>query len=71
MGNKKDTVWVMEIFESRAKSKILKVYEFATMGEMAYVLNMKPSVVYNFYHQLIHPRDTLNFVNIYQRKIIC
>jgi hypothetical protein len=68
MGNKKDMVWVMELFGSKEKSKILKVYEFCTMGDIACVLDLKPSVIYNFYHRLIRPRGSLACVNIYQKK---
>ena len=70
MGNKKDMVWVMELFGTKEKSKILKVYEFCTMGDIAYVLDMKPLVIYNFYHRLIRPRGSLKCVNIYQKKIM-
>ena len=63
-------VWVMELFGSKEKSKILKVYEFCTMGDIAYVLDMKPSVIYNFYHRLTRPRGSLACVNIYQKKIM-
>ena len=38
----------MELFGSKEKSKILKTYEFCTMGDIAYVLDMKTSVIYNF-----------------------
>ena len=68
MGNKKDMVWVMELFGSKEKSKTLKTYEFCTMGDIAYVMDMKPSVIYNFYHRLIRPRGSLACVNIYQKK---
>ena len=70
MGNKKDMVWVMELFGTKEKSKILKTYEFCTIGDIAYVLDMKPSVIYNFYHRLIRPRGSLKCVNIYQKKIM-
>ena len=63
-------VWVMELFGTKEKSKILKTYEFCTIGDIAYVLDMKPSVIYNFYHRLIRPRGSLACVNIYQKKIM-
>ena len=51
------------------KKALVKVYEFTTIRQVAYVLDMKPSTVSNFYHSLIAPRGNLNFVNIYQKKI--
>lgn len=70
MGNKKASVWVVELFTNKAKTQMLKVYEFSTVKEIAYVLNMKPTTVSNFYHQLIHPRGNLEYVTIYQKKIV-
>lgn len=69
MGNKKNSVWVVQLFTTKEKHELLKTYEFATVREIAYVLNVKPSTVSNFYHQLIRPRDVLNCVNIYQKQI--
>ena len=58
MGNKKDMAWVLEIFTTLDKTEILKVYEFMTMGDIAYVLNLKSSVISNYYHGLIKPRGS-------------
>ena len=52
------------------KDQILKVYEFSTIKEIAYVLSMKPTTISNFYHSLILPRDALKYVNIFQREIL-
>jgi hypothetical protein len=57
MGNKKDMIWVLEIFANTDKSAILKVYEFATIRHVAYVLNLKPSTISNYYHSLIRIRE--------------
>ena len=70
MGNKKDRVWVLELFGSQDKSEILKVYEFCTMGDIAYVLNMKTTTLFNFYHNLIKARGVLEYVNIYPKNIV-
>ena len=69
MGNKKDAVWIVELFTSKTKNKRLKVYELNTIKEIAYIFNMKPSTISNYYHSLIRPRGALQYANIYQRKI--
>ena len=68
MGNKKNSVWVVELYTSKEKDELVKVYEFTTIRQVAYVLDMKPSTISNFYHSLIAPRGNLNYVNIYQKK---
>ena len=70
MGNKKDMIWVLEIFANTDKSAILKVYEFATIRHVAYVLNLKPSTISNYYHSLIRPRGVLQYLNIYQKRLV-
>jgi len=42
MGNKKNCVWILELFMDRGKAQLLKVYEFNTMRDVGYVLNMTP-----------------------------
>ena len=70
MGNKKNMVWVLEIFTTAEKTEILKVYEFMTMSDIAYVLNLKSSVISNYFHELIKPRGALKYTNIYQTYIV-
>ena len=69
MGNKKNSVWVVELYTSKDKDELLKVYEFTTIRQVAFVLDMKPSTISNFYHRLIAPRGNLQFVNLYQKNI--
>jgi hypothetical protein len=63
-------VWILEIYVDREKAQLLKVYEFNTMRDVGYVLNMTPSTVSNFYHNLINARGNLEYINIYQKKIM-
>lgn len=70
MGNRKDIIWVMEVFTNEGKNNILKTYLFDTLVEVAYVLDMKPTIIYNFYHTLINPRGKLKYITIYQKQII-
>ena len=60
-------MWVLEVFCDMEKTQPLKICIFATVNEVAYVLGMKPSVVYNYYHSLIAPRGTLRYVNLYKK----
>jgi hypothetical protein len=68
MGNKKNCVWILELFANKDKTELLKVYELQTMRDVGYVLDMRPTTVSNFYHNLTHARGILNFVTIYQKK---
>ena len=69
MGNKKDSVWIVELFSNQHKSEMLKVYEFNTIKEIAYVFNLPATTISNYYHSLIRPRGALKYANIYQRKL--
>ena len=69
MGNKKSAVWVLQIYTDPQKHTLLKEYAFTTINEIAYVFDMKPSTISDFYHGLIKPRGTLHCVSIYQKKI--
>ena len=70
MGNKKDMIWICEIFADKSKSQILKVYEFPTMNEIAYVLDMQSCTISNYYHKLIKARGVLQYINIYQKQLV-
>ena len=52
----------------KGKAQLLNVYEFNTMRGVGYVLNMSPSTVSNFYHNLIDARGNLEYINIYHEK---
>ena len=70
MGNKKNCVWILELFANKDKTELLKVYELQTMRDVGYVLDMRPTTVSNYYHSLINARGNLNYVTIYQKKIM-
>ena len=69
MGNKKNAVWIVEIFTNEEKHTLLKEYAFSIVAKIAYELDVKPTTISNFYHNLIKPRGILHNVNIYQKKI--
>ena len=62
------STWVMELFANEGKTDLLKVYQFATVNQIAYVLDEKSTVVFNCYHSPIKPRGNLRYVNIFKRK---
>ena len=41
MGNKRNCVWILELFANKDKTELLKVYELQTMRDVGYVLDMK------------------------------
>ena len=64
MGNKRNCIWVVQLFTSVKKDELLKTYEFVRAKDIAYILNVDVSKIYNFYHRLINPRGNLKYVNI-------
>lgn len=66
MGNKKDLVWYLTLFDSEEKTNVFKVIACDSMKEMSYYLNMNPQVVSNYYHKQIKPRGVLKYCNITQ-----
>ena len=61
--------WLLFLFEDKEKTKLYKILDFNTMKDLSYVLGMKNQVVSNYFHNLIKPRDVLNYCYIYQFKI--
>ena len=70
MGNKRNCIRVVQLFTSIEKDELLKTYEFVRAKDIAYVLNIKVSKIYNFCHKLTNHRGNLKYVNISQ-KIKC
>ena len=64
MGNKRNYIWVVRRFTSVKKDELLKTYELVRAKDIAYILNVDVSKIYNFYHRLINPRGNLKYVNI-------
>ena len=67
MGNKRNCIWVVQLFTSIEKDELLKTYEFVRAKDIAYFLNMEVSKIYNFYHRLTNPHGNLKYVNISQK----
>jgi len=62
----KKNKWVLYLFESKDKTDLLKIMEFRTIKEVAYVLQMSPSDVSNYFHGLIHARGILKNCVLHQ-----
>ena len=59
-------MWYLMIFSNHARSKCVRVMSFATIKDVAYVLDETPVVVSNFFHHLIRPRNKLNYVSLFK-----
>ena len=67
MGNKRNCIWVVQLFTSVKKDELLKTYEFVRAKDIAYILNIDISKIYIFYYRLINPQGNLRYVNISQK----
>ena len=62
----KRNFWFVYLFDSEEKKEIIKIMKFNTINEMSYVLQTPSSVLSNYFHGLIKPRDILKYCIIYQ-----
>jgi len=58
--------WIVYLFYNKNKTKILKIMEFNRIKDISYVLDIKPSIISNFYHKFINPRGILQYIYIYR-----
>lgn len=59
------------MFYDKERTDLLKVMDFNTIKEIAYVLNMKQQDISNYYHQLIKERGPLKYCYLYQVSKNC
>ena len=62
----KDIKWLLFLYEDEERHKLFKFFELNTIKEIAYLLNMKPQEISNYYHKLIKERGPLKYCVIYQ-----
>ena len=62
----KKNFWYVYLFECKDKKDIFKIMKFNTINEMSKVMGLKSSVLSNYFHGLIKPRDILEYCMIYQ-----
>ena len=53
MGNKKGLVWYLTIYTNDKKTEVFKIIPCDSIKEMSYYLDMKPSIISNFFHNQI------------------
>lgn len=58
--------WVLYLFEDGSKTDLLKIMEFKSVKEIAYVLGLQREIVSNWFHGLILPRGILKNCVLYQ-----
>tara|TARA_R100000900_G_scaffold143277_1_gene125930 strand:+ start:606 stop:812 length:207 start_codon:yes stop_codon:yes gene_type:complete len=63
--------WILWLFEDNDKIDLLKIMEFKTIREIAFVLDLEPQLISNWYHGLINPRGILNNCVLYQTESFC
>ena len=66
MGNKKNLIWYLTLFDSTDKTNVFKVIKCDTINDMSYYLNIEPQVISNFYHKQIKARGVLQYCSITQ-----
>ena len=49
MGNKRNYIWVVQLFTSVEKDELLKTYEFVRAKDIAYILNVDVSKIIKFF----------------------
>ena len=63
----KKSAWVLYLFENEEKSDLLKIMEFRTIKEIAYVIDIESQTISNTFHGLIKPRGILKKCSLYQK----
>ena len=66
MGNKKGLVWYLTIYTNDKKTEVFKIIPCDSIKEMSYYLDMKPSIISNFFHNQIKARGVLKYCDINQ-----
>tara|TARA_R100001591_G_scaffold18888_1_gene25575 strand:- start:1298 stop:1501 length:204 start_codon:yes stop_codon:yes gene_type:complete len=62
--------WVLYLFENQEKRDLLKIMEFKTIKDVAFVLDVSPSIISNWFHGLINPRGILKNCVLHQSVVI-
>jgi|TARA_R110002153_G_scaffold29256_4_gene89910 citrate lyase synthetase len=62
----KNIRWLLFIHTDLEKQQLFKVLDFQSIKEIGYILDMKPQIISNYYHNLIKERGVLKYCIIYQ-----
>lgn len=63
--------WLLFMFQDKERTDLIKIMDFNTVKDIAYVLGMKPQEISNYYHQLIKERGPLKYCYLYQVSKNC
>ena len=63
--------WLLFMFQDIERTDLIKIMDFHTVKDIAYVLGMKPQEISNYYHQLIKERGPLKYCYLYQVSKNC
>jgi len=59
-------VWHLMVFADLGRTSPVKVMTFNTVNEVAQVVGLPTTTVYNFFHRLIQPRGPLKYVSLFK-----
>ncbi len=62
----KNIRWLVFLHIDKEKQHLFKVLDFQSIKEIGYILDMKPQIISNYYHNLIKERGLLKYCVIYQ-----
>ena len=54
------------VFADLGRTAPVKVMTFNTVNEVAQVVGLPTNTVFNFFHRLIRPRGTLQYVSLFK-----
>ena len=54
------------VFADLGRTTPVKVMSFDTVNEVAQVVGLPTTTVYNFFHRLIQPRGPLKYVSLFK-----
>jgi hypothetical protein len=53
--------WYLFLFTDESKTELFKILKCNSIKDVAYILDLKPQIVSNFYHKLINSRGNLKY----------
>ena len=62
--------WILYLFEYETHTELLKIMEFKTIKDVAFVLGVDPSIISNWFHGLINPRGILKNCVLHQSIVL-
>ena len=63
-------MWNVMVFGDENHTMLVRVLQLRTVKDIGSMVHLPASTVSNFYHNLINARGNLEYINIYQKKIM-